>query len=204
MYINTKSINDYAIDFPLLRTIKMAVPTIEKKNKVKKVTLVMKEKKEKKGEKEKKFDPSKTNAVQVLHRIAFTHVDDRMLMNNEAIEKNEVTKKFLGYDNPTTCQLNLNFLYCKAISTLERRLAVVEKQLKQLLQSTDHTNSPVIVSTDSNNENVSGKKRKRSGVVESKTGDTFHGKEPVTVSGKNECEKPNEIIDLDGGETKAE
>lgn len=185
----------------------MAVPTIEKKGrKVKNVTLVVKEKKEKK---EKQFDPAKTNAVQVLNRIAFTHVDDRMLMNSDAIEKNEVTKKFLGYDNPTTCQLNLNFLYCKAISALERRLAVVEKQLKQLLNPTNDLNAD----TDTNNVNIniSGKKRKRSAVAKDTTfpeGKSMCNRtesvEPASISGKDVCEKAVEIIDLNGGETKTE
>lgn len=173
----------------------MAVSRIEKKSgkaNVKKVTLVVKE-----GKKEKQFDPAKANAIQVLHRIAFTHVDDRMLMNSEDIEKNEVTKKFLGYDNPTTCQLNLNFLYCKAISTLERRLALVEKQLKQLLNPNSATDSE---------SNISGKKRKRSAVEKDKDASFHEGEntEHTSVSGKDVCEKPVEIIDLDGSETKAE
>lgn len=166
--------------------------------------------KNEKIKKEKKFDPAKTNAVQVLQRIAFTHVEDRMLMNSDDIEKHEVTKKFLGYDNPTTCQLNLNFLYCKAISALERRLASVEKQLKALLFPNASANG----GDTSVNVNVSGKKRKREVSKEDEAvasgskdvnvnSDVDAGNSNITFQGEGVKTENVEIIDLDGGETKA-
>lgn len=187
--------------------------------KVKKIVLVCnetptpkddQEEKVKKVKNEKKFDPAKTNAVQVLQRIAFTHVEDRMLMNSDDIEKHEVTKKFLGYDNPTTCQLNLNFLYCKAISALERRLASVEKQLKALLFPNASANG----GDTSVNVNVSGKKRKREVSKEDEAvasgskdvnvnSDVDAGNSNITFQGEGVKTENVEIIDLDGGETKA-
>ena len=168
--------------------------------------------KNEKIKKEKKFDPAKTNAVQVLQRIAFTHVEDRMLMNSDDIEKHEVTKKFLGYDNPTTCQLNLNFLYCKAISALERRLASVEKQLKALLFPNANANANG--GDTSINVNVSGKKRKREVSKEDEAvasgskdvnvnSDVDAGNSNITFQGEGVKTENVEIIDLDGGETKA-
>lgn len=187
-----------------------------KNSKAKKITLLLKDDdggvvnptptptpmaKKEKVKKEKVFDPRKANAVQVLQRIAFTHVDDRMLMNSEDIEKHETTKKFLGYDNPTTCQLNLNFLYCKAISALEKRLSVVEKQLKSLLNPNASVNSQGNV----DGANVSGKKRKREVSKEdiaANTGSTDVAVTSESFQGQDESSKSVEVIDLDGNETK--
>lgn len=181
---------------------------LKNKKQAKKVTLVVRDEsgavteKQEKVKKEKKFDPIKANAIQVLQRIAFTYVDDRMLMNSEDIEKHETSKKFLGFDNPTTCQLNLNFLYCKAISALERRLASVEKQLKAFL-------NPAGVEASENN--ISGKKRKRESTkedIESSVGSTDVNvgdavtDTKTTFQAEDESGKAVEIIDLDAEETK--
>lgn len=80
--------------------------------------------------KPKVFCREKANAVQLLSNLGFTSVEDRMLMNNSDIQKNEGLKKFLDYENPTTCQLNMNFLFSKAVSNMDKRLKSIEKSMK--------------------------------------------------------------------------
>ena len=126
--------------------------------------------------KEKEIDPFKVNAVQVLQRIAFTKVEDRLLMNDAEIVKNDTSKLFLGYDNPTTCQINLNFLYCKAIASMEKRLAVLERICKEI--------------NSEGNGAASTKCKKRKRAAE----DTVSGSKDVSVS----CE----TINLDSDVTK--
>lgn len=125
----------------------------------------------------KEIDPFKVNAAQVLSRICFTKVEDRLLMNSEDIEKDESTKLFVGFDNPTTCQLNLNFLYCKAIASLEKRMALLERQMKNI------TANPVFAS----DEKICGKKRKR-------VDDLVSGTKDINVNSEN--------INLDGDSTR--
>lgn len=127
--------------------------------------------------KKKPVDPTKVNAAAVLARIAFTQVDDRFLMNANDIEKDETTKIFVGFDNPTTCQLNLNYLYCKAISNLEKRMAELEKKMKAVLAHPTFGGENI----------VCGKKRKRNE-------DVIQGTEDIIVS--------SEKINLDGESTK--
>lgn len=133
--------------------------------------------------KKKPIDPLKVNAVQVLQKIAFSKLEDRFLMNNDDIEKDETVKIFLGFDNPTTCQLNLNYLYCKAISALEKRLSNVEKQLRVLCPT----------------EKVSGSKRKRVDDIVKGTEDVHVSSETIDLDGEvtndgfqNEVCKENE------------
>jgi|JI7StandDraft_1071085.scaffolds.fasta_scaffold31870_3 hypothetical protein len=77
-------------------------------------------------------DPAKVNAAQALQRIAFTRVDDRFLMDDDAIQKDDLLKPFVGFDTPTTCQINLNYLFTKAITCMEKRMSAIEKQIKHL------------------------------------------------------------------------
>lgn len=127
----------------------------------------------------KLFCREKVNPLQVVSRLAFTSVEDRMLMNNDDIEKNEALKSFLGYDNPTTCQLNLNYLFTKSIVNLEKRIKIIEKKMDDLCPQVKDTTT------------VSGKKRK----FQSKSG--VSGGE---VAGQNESEE----VKVDDGTKTAE
>jgi hypothetical protein len=98
---------------------------------VKKLIFTIKKSKNSKKSK-KEVDPLKVNVVQVLQRIAFTKVDDRFLMNAEDINKDDSLRCLVGFDSPTTCQLNLNYLYCKAIACMDKRMSAIEKQVKIL------------------------------------------------------------------------
>jgi|JI10StandDraft_1071094.scaffolds.fasta_scaffold05457_13 hypothetical protein len=106
--------------------------------KVRKITLTIKK---------KNVDPAKINAVHALQKITFTKVEDRFLMDEDTISKEDSLRPFIGFDNPTTCQINLNYLYCKAIACMDKRMKAVEK-----------LNS---VNENDTDNNMTGKKRKR-------------------------------------------
>lgn len=156
--------------------------------------------------KKKPVDPTKVNAAAVLARIAFTQVDDRFLMNANDIEKDELLKSFVGFDNPTTCQLNLNYLYCKAISNLERRMNLVEKQLKAVCSHPlmEGVNKPV----------VSGNKRKRDEKQVTGTSDIVVATETINLdaevtqdgfqSSSITEEKKDEACNIDGRKEEGE
>lgn len=127
----------------------------------------------------KLFCREKANPLQVISRLTFTSVEDRMLMNNDDIEKNEALKSFLGYDNPTTCQLNLNYLFTKSIVNLEKRVKIIEKKLDELYPK------------DKPDVSVSGKKRK----FQSK-----HGICGAETSGQDQSEE----VKVDDGTTTQE
>ncbi len=112
--------------------------------KVRKITLTIKKEKD---IKKKNIDPAKINAVHALQKITFTKVEDRFLMDEDTISKEDSLCPFIGFDNPTTCQINLNYLYCKAIACMDKRMKAVEK-----------LNS---VNENDTDNNVTGKKRKR-------------------------------------------
>ena len=112
--------------------------------KVRKITLTIKKEKD---TKKKNIDPAKINAVHALQKITFTKVEDRFLMDEDTISKEDSLRPFIGFDNPTTCQINLNYLYCKAIACMDKRMKAVEK-----------LNS---VNENDTDNNMTGKKRKR-------------------------------------------
>jgi hypothetical protein len=115
-----------------------SVKPVSNNKKVRKITFTIKK---------KPVDPTKINAVQALHKITFTKVEDRFLMDEDTISKEDNLRPFIGFDNPTTCQINLNYLYCKAIACMDKRMKAVEKQSS--------------VSENVTSDNVTGKKRKR-------------------------------------------
>lgn len=97
--------------------------------------------------KKKTVAPAKINAVQALQKITFTKVDDRFLMDEDTISKEDSLRPFIGFDNPNTCQINLNYLYCNAIACMDKRMKAVEKSS--------------FVNESGSGDNVTGKKRKR-------------------------------------------
>jgi hypothetical protein len=110
-------------------------PTDMIKPAIKKVKFTIKKKETKsktKSRSKKPVDPAKVNAAQALQRIAFTRVEDRFLMDEDVIQKDDLLKPFVGFDTPTTCQINLNYLFTKAITCMDKRMAAVEKHVKLL------------------------------------------------------------------------
>lgn len=168
-----------------------AVPVekIKKVKKVKKITFTIKKtKKSKKSKKE--VDPLKVNAMQALQRIAFTKVEDRFLMNAEDINKDDSLRCFIGFDNPTTCQLNLNYLYCKAIACMDKRMSSIEKQVKIISGESEPASL----------KQVCGNKRKRGADNHCQTVFRDGGDKSTQVCHQDDEKEPGEIT-LDDGAT---
>lgn len=74
--------------------------------------------------------PKGPNAVGLVCAIKYEKVGDKYLFKTEEVTKNEELFQIIGTEDPTTTQLNMNYLLSTAISDLEKRMSALEKKIR--------------------------------------------------------------------------